>query len=166
MLTVVLIVFLAIAIPSAILAPSWVNTAQTSFEQRSQAEDRADQGRISMSILVPSQIAPWLVNRIHTMINATGPLEWREVSFRTGPCSVHNLEQLPPGIFADAVAESCVRLDAIQQQYSVNCSRAVTCDVPEVARQQLIQVRTDLYDVFEKAGLVLPYIADEQNAGP
>ena len=100
------------------------------------------------------------------MVEAEGPLDWKVVSFRTGPCDAGNLSQLPVGKYSDAIAQACGSLDDIQLRYSGDCVRATTCNVPDVAKEEITQSMNRVWEAFSDAGFVLPYDVAEQRVLP
>jgi hypothetical protein len=166
LLTVFIIGTIAAVVILAPFAPGWVSTAQGSFKAMAQAKDLGNAGRSSITVIIPSQITPWLSIQARTMINAEGPLEWRVVSFRNGPCNSGNLSQLPAGKYTSAIAQACVDLDDIQQRYSGKCFLASDCNVPEVAKDEIRLAMDTVWDAFSDAGFVLPYTEEEQQVFP
>ncbi|GIT58086.1 MAG: hypothetical protein EGP07_02840 [SAR202 cluster bacterium] len=162
MLTVFLIVISFLVIVLAPFAPKWVITTQDSLEAISEQKKIDQQSMGSFTAIVPSQIAPWMAQQASTMSSATGPLEWKVVSFRTGPCDLENLSQLPDGKYSDAIVEVCGELDRIQQHYSGNCFLATDCNVPAIAKEEIEIAMQIVWDAFSDAGFVLPYTEWEQ----
>jgi hypothetical protein len=164
-LTVIIIVAMTLGVPLAMLLPSWVSTFQESLERRQRGEEFRDRGLVSANVLVPSQIAPWMLNEIDRMEGADSPASWKATDFKKGPCDEANLSQLPAGQYSDAVAASCADLHDIQTEYARNCISVATCAIPEVALKQLETVRDELLVAFSDAGFVLPYSDEEQSSG-
>jgi hypothetical protein len=162
LLTVFVIGTIAAIVILAPFAPGWVSTAQDSFKAMAEQDDLGDAGRSSISVIIPSQITPWLSLQANSMINAEGPLEWKVVSFRNGPCNAGNLSQLPAGKYSAAIAQACGDLDGIQQMYSGTCFLASNCNVPEAAKDEIRLAMNKVWDAFSDAGFVLPYKSEEQ----
>jgi hypothetical protein len=166
MLTVFLITALVLIVILAPFAPQWVTTTKSSFEAMAQVKEINDASRSSITVIVPSQISPWLSQQANTMINAEGPLDWHVVSFRTGPCNSDNLAQLPSGKYSTSIAQTCESLDDIQQRYSGTCFLASGCNVPDIAKEEIADAMDIVWDAFSDAGFVLPYDLIEQQVGP
>ena len=162
MLTIFFIVMFFLIIVLAPFAPKWVITTQDSLEAISEQKKIDQQSMSSIAAIVPSQIAPWMAQQASTMSAATGPLDWKVVSFRTGPCALENLSQLPDGKYSDAIVEVCGELDRIQQHYSGNCFLASDCNVPAIAKEEIEIAMQIVWDAFSDAGFVLPYTEWEQ----
>ncbi|MDP6666063.1 MAG: hypothetical protein QF357_01545 [Dehalococcoidia bacterium] len=166
MLTVFLIVFGVMAVVLAPFVPGWVTTTQDSFQAMAQQKELNDASIGPVGAMVPSQIAPWMATQARTMSAAEGPLEWKVVSFRGGPCDPGNLSQLPPSKYSDAIVQACVSFDDVQLRYSGTCFLASNCDVPEVARIELTEIMDEVWYAFSDAGFVLPYTDIEQQVLP
>ncbi|MCH8911808.1 MAG: hypothetical protein IH867_13870 [Chloroflexi bacterium] len=166
MITVILIVLVATAIVLAPFAPGWVSTTQESFGAMAEQRERNEAGISSIGAIVPSQIAPWMAVQARTMIAAEGPLEWKAVSFKRGPCDAGNLSQLPVSKYSNAIVQACSSFDEIQQRYSGDCFIAADCNVTEVAKTEIVQTMNIVWDAFSDAGFVLPYSNDEQQVFP
>tara|TARA_A100001037_G_scaffold306657_1_gene353721 strand:+ start:7100 stop:7666 length:567 start_codon:yes stop_codon:yes gene_type:complete len=162
MITVTLIVVGVIGIISAPFAPGWISTAQASFESLSKQDEMREASINSASVVIPSQITPWLAVQTRKMINAEGPLDWHAVSFRRGACAEENLVQLPEGKYANAIATACDDLNDIQQRYSGDCFLAASCNVSDVAKQEITATMNLVWDAFSDAGFVLPYEVIEE----
>ncbi len=108
-------------------------------------------------------INPWLRDQAARMMNATGPLQWRGVSFQSGPCHPNNLSLLPRDKWSDAIITSCGRLDDIQLSYDADCAATDACVIPHDAKAELQGVIDYLITEFADSGLVLPYTTEEQS---
>ena len=167
MMTVFLIIVAVSAIPLALLVPSWVNTTRQSFQDRNAADSLRDAQILSSSVLVPSQIVPWMLDQIERMETADSPADWHYTSYVAGPCDSHNLSQLPAGRFADSIADTCRGLLEIQLDHGDECTAIQTCRFSPEAGTRLAAVKQSLLDVFADADFVLPYIQEEeQPTGP
>ncbi len=163
MTTVVIIVVAVLAIPMAILVPSWVDTTRQSLEDRSEAEAfREEFGLISSSVLVPSLIVPWMLDQIERMEQADSPADWSFTTFVAGPCDSTNLSQLPAGDFADSIDRSCKDMAQIQVDHADECPSIQVCNFSSRAMTRLDGVRTHLLDVFSDANFVIPYLREEE----
>jgi hypothetical protein len=162
MLTIFIILVVTSTIIFAPFVPGWVSTTQDSFAAMAKKQEINEASMSSIGAIVPSQIAPWLGSKVETMINAEGPLDWKVVSFRTGPCDPGNLVQLPASKYSTAIATTCGELDDIQQLYSGNCFLASDCNVPEAAKIELRASMGRVWEAFSDAGFVLPYTEVEQ----
>jgi len=162
MLTIFIIIVVVSTVIFAPFAPGWISTTQNSFQSIAEQKSTQESSMLSLSAIVPAQISPWLATQANTMINAEGPLDWKVVSFRTGPCLGENLAQLPAGKYSESIGATCQELDRIQQRYSGNCFRAATCIVPEVAKEEIEAAMDIVWDAFSDAGFVLPYTEFEQ----
>ena len=162
LLTIFLIVTVVCVVIFAPFAPGWISTTKESFADIAKKKEITEASMSSLTSIVPSQISPWLATQANTMINAEGPLDWKVVSFRRGPCSGGNLSQLPAGKYSDSIGTACVELDRIQQLYSGKCFRASDCNVPEVAKEEISAAIGNVWEAFSDAGFVLPYDVIEQ----
>ncbi len=165
MMTVFLIIVAVAAIPLALLVPSWVDTTRNSFEDRRAADRLRDSTILSASVLVPSQIAPWMIDQIERMEAADNPADWNFTSFVAGPCDRNNLTQLPPGKFAVAISNSCINLHEIQADHADECPSIQVCNLSDRAMNRLDGVRVSLLNTFADANLVLPYEQEEEASG-
>ena len=165
-LTVIILVTVLVAIVSAPFAPTWVRTTQEGFSSIAAQKDLQEASMSSVAAIVPSQITPWMATNTLTMIEAEGPLDWRVVSFRDGPCNPGNLIQLPKGKYADAIEQGCRSFDDIQQRYSGDCFLASVCNVREKAKEEINQAMDVVWEAFSDAGFVLPYSDIEEQASP
>lgn len=166
MITVILIVLAAATVVLAPFAPGWVSTTRDSFDAMAAQKELNEASKSSLGVSVPSQIAPWMAVQARTMTEAEGPLDWKVVSFRNGPCYAGNLSQLPVGKYSDAIAQACSSFDDIQQRYSGDCFLASNCNVPEVAKAEIAQAMDIVWEAFSDAGFVLPYTEIEQQVLP
>lgn len=166
MITVGLIALAALTIVLAPFASSWISTTQAGFEAMAKQKERNAANKSSLEASVPSQIAPWIAAQARTMTEAQGPLEWKVVSFKSGPCAPENLAQLPAGKYSSAIAQACGSLDDIQQRYSRDCFLATTCDVPELAKTEITGAMDVVWEAFSDAGFVMPYSETEQQVFP
>lgn len=165
-MTTVIVVFVAIvAVPLAILVPSWVSTTQESLEARRESDALRDATILSASALVPSQIVPWMLDQVERMETADSPADWGFTSFVAGPCLAENLSQLPAGPFSDAIARGCTDLHQLQVDHASECVSIQTCDFSSRSMERLAAVRTNLLSVFADADFVLPYVKDEEEPG-
>ncbi|MCI0804457.1 MAG: hypothetical protein J4N96_08420 [Chloroflexi bacterium] len=166
MVTVILIALAITTVVLAPFAPGWVSTAQHSFDAMAEQDALNEAGLSTIGAVVPSQIAPWLATQARTMTEAQGPLAWKVVSFRSGPCDAGNLSQLPAGKYSAAIAQACSSFNDIQERYSGNCFLASDCKVPEAAKTEIAQSMNKVWDAFSDAGFVLPYTEVEQQVFP
>ncbi len=164
--TVFIIILLVAAVPLALFVPQWVDTTKESFEARSTAATEAESRRSDFDVLIPSQIVPWLADRVEEMRAAIGPQDWNKVSFRRGPCDPGNLTELPGGVYADSIARTCGDLDRIQLTYAGACTRAIDCNLPDAALQELEAVAAAMFADFANSGLVVPYSLTEEEGEP
>lgn len=162
MITVILIAVAVVGIISAPFAPGWVSTTRASIESLAKEDEIREASINSASVVIPSQITPWLAAQTNKMIKAEGPLDWQVVSFRRGPCAEENLVQLPAGKYATAIATACDDLNDIQQRYSGDCFLAASCNVSDGAKQEITATMDHVWDAFSDAGFVLPYEVVEE----
>lgn len=165
-MTVILIIVAVSAVPLALLVPSWVDTTRKSLQDRNASDALRESQLISSNVLVPSQIAPWMLDRIEIMERADSPAAWNRTSFTEGPCNTENLANLPEGPFADAIGVSCTDMQTIQTEFSSDCRSVQVCEISDAALARLDVVRVELLDAFADAGLVIPYTRDEEPVGP
>jgi hypothetical protein len=154
-----LIALVLIAIPAAIAGPKIFRAASEGIEKREQLR----QPPIINSSAAGTWINPWLRDRAARMLNAASPLEWRGVSFQSGPCFSENLSLLPKDKWHQAIIDSCHNLDAIQARYASSCSEFDACVVPSEAKRELQGVIDYLVAEYLDAGLVQPYTTEEQS---
>ena len=162
MWTIFIIVTVAAVVVFAPFAHGWVETARSSFKSVARQKEIQDKSMISLGAIVPSRMG----QQVNTMIRAEGPVEWRVVSFRAGPCDTGNLSQLPASKYSTSIATACNDLDSIQQRYSGSCFLASDCNVPEVAKNELKAAMGLVWEAFSDAGFVLPYDELEQQVYP
>lgn len=165
MISVILIAVVIVAIPTAIFIPKWVSTAKDSFEERNQDAERFNESILSITELVPGQIAPWMVSQINRMLVADTPFEWNQVSFTEGACFPGNLAQLPAGKYSDAVVQACTDMASIQTRHAGECPSVAICNFSAEAKAELTGVKEDLFAAFADSGFVLP-TTTEQSVGP
>jgi hypothetical protein len=156
MLTVIIITALVLAIPLAIFVPKWVSTTQNSLEERAQDTALRDDTMLSITELVPGQVAPWLASHINRMLVADSPFEWTRVSFASGPCLPANLAQLPGGKYSEAIVTACQDMAAAQVEYARECPNVANCNFSAESRAELTRIRTEMFDAFADSGFVLP----------
>lgn len=166
MTTVILIAVIVISALAAPFAPGWITTTKGSFESIAEQKELNEAAMSPIGAIVPSQIAPWMATQARTMMEAEGPLDWKVVNFRTGPCDPDNLIQLPAGKYSDAIRTACGSLDEIQQHYSGNCFLASDCNIPEAAKNDITQTMDGVWNAFSDAGFVLPYSEVEDQVLP
>ncbi len=164
MTTVILIAVAVSAVPLAVFAPGWVSTTQQSLDDRRAADRLREAQLLSSSVLVPSQIVPWMLDQVERMEEAESPADWSFTSFTAGPCFENNLQQLPAGAFSDAIAKSCTDMHEIQIDHADECISIQNCDFSSRAMERLDGVRTHLLIVFDDADFVIPYRTEEQQA--
>ena len=156
---VVAIVVVALAIPAGIFGPAVFRTGAEGLREQKRLHERQFAQPIA-----GSWINPWLREKAARMIAATTPIEWRGVSFQSGPCYSENLSQLPKDKWSQAIIEGCRRMDDIQQRYAVHCAATDACLVPAEARQELQAVADFLVAEYTDAGFVEPYSTQEQSS--
>lgn len=153
----ILLVFLVLAIPAAIFGPGTVRRASEGYGEAQRLRSNPP-----IASVPGTWINPFLRDKAARMMNATSPIEWRAVSFQTGPCHPENLSQLPKDKWSAAIVTSCGRLNDIQLRYAADCAETGACVIPPKARQELQGVVDYLINEFEDAGLVVPYSTQEQ----
>lgn len=164
MRTVGLIVLAVLIVPLAMLLPSWISTTQDSFQARDDADAMRDSMIFSSSLLVPSQITPWMFGQIDRMKEVESPAEWNATSFTAGPCDAGNLSGLPSGKYADAISDACIDLHQIQVDYAGDCRSIQVCELSDTAVARLDQTRAALLEAFADSGFVTPYQREEEPA--
>jgi hypothetical protein len=157
-LTVTTVILLILAIPAATLGPRIFKRGAEGI--RTARELRANP---PIAPAPGTWINPWLRDKATRMIEATSPIEWRGVSFQTGPCHPENLSQLPKDKWSAAIVTSCNRLDDIQVRYAADCASTGSCFIPAKAKEELQGVIDYLVAEFADAGLVVPYSTGEQS---
>lgn len=160
--TVIVMIVAVLAVPLAILTPSWVSTTQGSLELRQAAGAQRDAAIVSASSLVSSQIVPWMLNQVTQLETADDPESWHNTSFSEGPCNSTNLSNLPAGKYADAISTSCSELGDIQISFSADCASANACVVSDAALSRLSSTRQALLATFSEAGFVSDYKAYDE----
>jgi len=164
--TGILLLIAAVLLVSAPFIPQWVRNTQDGLDARREAQERFESGLISETLLIPSQVLPYLNRRVAQMANAETPEQWNAISFAGGPCSPPHFAQIPDGKYKAALQVGCGEIQAIQQEYSQSCIDAATCEIPLAARDRLLASIEKLYAEFADSGLVLPYTYEEQVIGP
>jgi len=156
MRTVLLVLIIAMAIPSAIIYPTVSNVVQENWGEVQQARERH-----FVNVTAASWIYPFLRRQAERMQQADVPGEWRSVSFINGPCFADNLEQLPGAKYAYAIETACVKLHEIQFKYAADCAQTSTCNIPDEAIFELQVVLDRLKVAFSDANLVRPVTDDK-----
>jgi hypothetical protein len=154
---IILLTVLALAIPAAIFGPGVVRRGTEGYR-----ETQRLRGNPPIAPAPGTWINPFLRDKAERMMNATSPIDWRAVSFQTGPCHPGNLSLLPKDKWSEAIVTSCGRLNDIQLHYAADCAETGACAIPMKARQELQGVIDYLIAEFEDAGLVVPYSTQEQ----
>ncbi len=156
MRTVLLLLIIVLAIPTAIIYPKVSEVAQENWGDVQQARERH-----FINVTAASWIFPYLRRQAVRMQEADVPAEWRSVSFTNGPCFPGNLVQLPGGKYAYAIETACANLDKIQIKYAVDCAQTSACNISEAAVFDLQVVLDRLKVAFSDANLVQP-VTDDQ----
>jgi hypothetical protein len=155
-ITILLIVLVVLAIPSAIAYPRVSSVAKENWSDVQHLRERH-----FVNITAASWIYPHLRLQATRMQNAEIPVQWRPVSFKSGPCLPDNLSQIPVGKYAYAIKSACISLDDIQMTYAGDCAQTSQCNIPEQAVIELQQVLDRLQVAFSDANLVDPYPDDD-----
>lgn len=153
--TVLLIAFIILAIPVAIAYPKVSNVARENW-----SDVQLSRERHFVNVTAASWIYPFLRRQAKRMQTAEIPIDWRPVSFKTGPCLPEHMTQLPTGKYAYAIETACKSLDTIQMTYAVDCAETSACNIPGQAVIELQQVLDRLKVAFSDANLVQPYPDD------
>jgi hypothetical protein len=156
MRTVLLLIVIAVAIPTAIVYPKVSNVVQGNWSDVQEARERH-----FVNVTAASWIYPFLRRQAEKMQQADVPAEWRSVSFTNGPCFAGNLVQLPGGKYAYAIETACSSLDEIQFKYVTDCATTAACNIPEEAVFELQIVLDRLKVAFSDANLVQPATDDQ-----
>ena len=151
MRTVILLVILAILIPSALFYPRVSTVAKSNWSDVQQARERH-----FVNVTAASWIYPFLRRHAVRMQEADVPIEWRGISFINGPCFAEHMEQLPVGKYTYAIETACGSLHETQMKYADDCSSTSTCNIPEEAIFELQIVLDRLKVAFSDANLVQP----------
>ena len=155
MRTIMLIAFIALAIPVAIAYPKVSSDARENWSDVQQSRERQ-----FVSVTAASWIYPHLRRQAERMQTAYVPIEWRGVSFTNGACFAEHLDQLPIDKFGYAIRSACESLDIIQNTYAADCAETAACNIPEQAVFELQVVLDRLKVAFSDANLVHPYPDD------
>jgi hypothetical protein len=156
----------AVLLVSAPFIPQWVRNTQEGLDARRESQERFESSLISETLLIPSQVLPYINRRVAQMANAETPEQWNAISFVGGPCSPPHFAQIPDGKYKDALQVGCGEIQSVQQEYSASCSDSATCEIPLEARTRLLATIEKLYAEFADSGFVLPYSYEEQVVGP
>lgn len=160
LLTFIVISIIVVAIPVLIVLPGFYSGAR---ENLPYFTTEFSVPLIELRISVPSNVVPYLRQRMMIMRNAEEPIEWSGVSFDDGPCHAVNLDALPDGRYADAIAEACRNIHAVQIEFNSYCETRESCAVPDEAVVRLDQIEDSLMSVFVGA---YSRLTQEQNAEP
>ena len=160
MLTFILISLMAVSIPVLIVLPGFYSGARENLRYFT---TEFTTNLFELRVAVPSNVVPYLRQRMEVMRRADEPIEWSGVSFQSGPCYFQNLDGLPEGKYADAIADACQRIHVVQTEFSSSCDTAGACVIPEVAVQRLDEIEADLLLAFADA---YSYLAEEQTEEP
>ena len=160
LLTFIVISLIVVTIPVLIVLPGFYSGAR---ENLPYFTTEFSVPLIELRIAVPSNVVPYLRQRMMIMRNADEPVEWGGVSFQDGPCKATNLDQLPVGRYADAVAEACRSIHVVQTEFSSYCDTPTSCAVPAEAVQRLDEIEDAMMQVFVGA---YSSLREEQTADP
>lgn len=160
LLTFVVLTLAALAVPVLILLPGFYSGARENIRYFT---TEFTVNIFELQVAVPSNIVPYLRQRMEIMRNAAGPSEWNGVSFESGPCNLDNLTELPEGKYADAVAVACQRIYTVQTTYGASCATASSCAVPVAAVAELDEIEAELLLEFSDA---YSYLAEEETSEP
>ena len=145
LLTFIVLSLIVVTIPILIVLPGFYSGAR---ENLPYFTTEFSVPLIELRIAVPSNVVPYLRQRMTIMRNADEPLEWSGVSFQNGPCKASNLDELPEGKYAGAVADACSSLHVVQTEFSSYCDTLASCTVPAEAVERLDQIEDALMQVF------------------
>ena len=151
-----------ISVPLAALVPGWVETTQTSFQLRDEAEAQRQAALLPMSASVSSRILPWMFSQITALETADSSDIWNATSFTQGPCNSSNLSQLPVGEFTDAISGSCSDLNQLQTQHTFACPNTGICELPSSVSATLSSTRQNLIATFSGAGFVSDFNSHDE----
>lgn len=140
----------------AIFGPGWFTSASEGIKEVTEDHDLTKASTLTVDDLEDHQIVPWMETQTQRMIDAKGPLDWKVVNFRFGPCDAENLEAMSAGALAESISGACDSLADIQGRYARNCFLATTCDVPESAKTEINDVMTLLWPAHTDAGYARP----------
>ena len=143
-------------IAAAIFGPGWFKSASEGIGSVTEVHDLTRASTLPEDDLEAHQIVPWMDTQTRKMINATGPLDWKVVNFRFGPCAPKNLEAMSAGAFVDSVTNACASLSDIQGRYTRDCFIAASCNIPESAKTEINGVMTLLWSAQADAGYERP----------
>ena len=106
--------------------------------------------------LEDEHVAPYLVEQITVMLNATGPLEWEIGNYRFGVCAQEAIGKMVDAPYAEAIDQACNELYDIQGRYARDCYIAATCNVSDKAKDELRKVVAQLWTAHSTAGYAQP----------
>ena len=112
------------SIPIGIILPGVIDTASTSFRERSESQQQFLDSLVPEALAQPIQITPWLRQRMVGMANADSHAEWFAVSFTSGPCNPGNLSQLWTGGFQASQAPMLGRPNCCEPVFMKICAGA------------------------------------------
>ena len=154
-ITILLIVLVVLAIPSAIAYPRVSSVAKENWSDVQQSRQRQ-----FVNVTAASWIFPYLRRQAERMKTADVPIEWRGTSFTNGACLAEHMDQLPVGKYGYAIRIACESLHTIQMTYAADCAETSACHIPAQAVVELQDVMERLRVAFSDANLVQPYPDD------
>lgn len=149
MRTVLLIVFLVFAIPTAIAYPKVSGVAKENWSNVQQARERH-----FVNVTAASWIYPFLRRHAVRMQEADVPIEWHGISYVNGPCLPEHMTQLPTGKYSYSIELACKSMHEIQTKYAADCANTSACNIPDEAKEELQVVLDRLKVAFSDANLV------------
>ena len=158
--TFILISLVALAVPVLIVLPGFYSGAR---ENLPYFNNDLRVSLFELRVAVPSNIIPYLRQRMEIMRGADNPDEWNGVSYESGPCNQGNLDGLPEGKYSDAVAMACASIYSVQTDFGALCQSAESCYVPNAAVERLDEIESELLLSFHDA---YSYLAEEESAEP
>lgn len=156
MLTILLVLLIVLAVPIGIAYPKVSNVAKENW-----SDVQLSRERHFINVTAASWIYPFLRRQAERMQHAEIPIDWRPVSFKTGPCLASHMTELPVGKYTYAIETACKSLDEIQMKYVADCAETAACNIPEQAVIELQVVLDRLKVAFSDANLVEPYSKDQ-----
>lgn len=159
LLTFIVMALVVLAIPVLIVAPGFYSGAR---ENLPYFDSEFRVRLFELRVAVPSNIVPYLRQRMEIMRNADEPTEWNAVSPTSGPCNAGNLAELPEGKYTDAIAVACEGIYGVQTEYTDSCSAADACAPPAEAIAKIDAIEDALLAEFIDA---YSYLSTENEEG-
>ncbi|MGY8880745.1 MAG: hypothetical protein ACKVKV_08755 [Dehalococcoidia bacterium] len=152
-LLIALLVIVVIAVPFVL---GTINTASESLGEVFGEHDLNENMELGPGDLEDEEIAPWLVSNGEIMIDATIPPEWEIGNYRFGGCSKDRLAEIADPTYRTAITDGCDSFYGIQGKYQRDCHIASSCNVKQIAKDELFVEMDRLRSAHAAAGYAWP----------